>query len=218
MRKHLLFIVIVLSATACNATPTAVTRTPQPATYSVATATSQQATLPESQESSPERSSTVTQVILTALTGLRVRACPGTICAVIGGLQEGDQAQATGTNAAGDWYQIAYLSGSGWVYGDNVAVLGSIMNLETVVLPSQPSAPHPTSNSSVAVPAATRAPGVTRPPATAVPVKTSAGAACPGLSLNCSQLTCQQAYACLAAGNRSLDGDGDGTPCESICG
>ena len=40
---------------------------------------------------------------------------------------------------------------------------------------------------------------------------------CPGRSLTCASLTCAQAYACLRAGNRSLDRDRDGVPCESIC-
>lgn len=45
----------------------------------------------------------------------------------------------------------------------------------------------------------------------------SSGASCPGSGYTCSQLTCAQAYACLAAGNTSLDRDGDGIPCESQC-
>jgi hypothetical protein len=41
---------------------------------------------------------------------------------------------------------------------------------------------------------------------------------CPSLSYTCSQLfTCQEARACLAAGNTSLDPDGNGVPCENIC-
>ncbi len=41
---------------------------------------------------------------------------------------------------------------------------------------------------------------------------------CPGEGARCTQLsTCEQAYACLAAGNRSLDRDGDGIPCEALC-
>jgi hypothetical protein len=38
---------------------------------------------------------------------------------------------------------------------------------------------------------------------------------CPSTAFTCSQLfTCQEAYACLAVGNFSLDPDGDGIPCE----
>lgn len=44
------------------------------------------------------------------------------------------------------------------------------------------------------------------------------GAVCPNTSYTCSQLTCEQAYACLAAGVSRLDRDHDGIPCESVCG
>lgn len=41
---------------------------------------------------------------------------------------------------------------------------------------------------------------------------------CPSLSATCAQLSsCEQAIACLAAGNFRLDPDGDGVPCESLC-
>jgi hypothetical protein len=44
---------------------------------------------------------------------------------------------------------------------------------------------------------------------------TSGGGVCPSTGFTCPQLfTCQEAYACLAAGNLSLDPDGDGIPCE----
>jgi uncharacterized protein YraI len=39
---------------------------------------------------------------------------------------------------------------------------------------------------------------------------------CPGLNLTCEQLTCEQARACLAAGNFNLDPDNDGIPCENL--
>jgi|GEM_PF-2866112 len=63
-------------------------------------------------------------------------------------------------------------------------------------------------------------PAVVQPPAgqnqSPAPV---VGGTCPSLSTTCGSglLTCEQAYACLAAGNRTLDNDGDGVPCESIC-
>lgn len=44
------------------------------------------------------------------------------------------------------------------------------------------------------------------------------GASCPGFDYTCPQLTCEQAYACLAAGNGRLDADKDGKPCETQCG
>jgi uncharacterized protein YraI len=41
-----------------------------------------------------------------------------------------------------------------------------------------------------------------------------APASCPSTAFTCSQLTSQEAVACLAAGNTSLDPDGNGIPCE----
>jgi uncharacterized protein YgiM (DUF1202 family) len=44
------------------------------------------------------------------------------------------------------------------------------------------------------------------------------GSGCPGITLTCTKLSsCDQAKACLAAGNKKLDKDGDGIPCESLC-
>lgn len=49
------------------------------------------------------------------------------------------------------------------------------------------------------------------------PIGTTAPAVCPSLSFTCEQLaSCDQAKACLAAGNFSLDPDSDGVPCEDI--
>jgi uncharacterized protein YraI len=42
---------------------------------------------------------------------------------------------------------------------------------------------------------------------------------CPSSTYTCDQLfTCQEAYACLAAGNLGLDPDGNGKPCPNLCG
>ncbi|MBZ0299175.1 MAG: SH3 domain-containing protein [Anaerolineae bacterium] len=41
---------------------------------------------------------------------------------------------------------------------------------------------------------------------------------CPSITLTCDFLvTCEFAQACFAAGNASLDDDGDGVPCENLC-
>ncbi len=48
-------------------------------------------------------------------------------------------------------------------------------------------------------------------------VPASSGASCGGAT-TCGQMnSCEQAYACLYAGNSRLDRDKDGVPCESIC-
>lgn len=41
---------------------------------------------------------------------------------------------------------------------------------------------------------------------------------CPSLTFTCAQLTCGQAQACYASGNLTLDEDGDGLPCDLVCG
>jgi hypothetical protein len=42
---------------------------------------------------------------------------------------------------------------------------------------------------------------------------------CPSLTATCPELlTCAQAQACLAAGNRDLDANGDGVACDDRCG
>ena len=53
------------------------------------------------------------------------------------------------------------------------------------------------------------------PPA---PPPVSSGGICPDMGATCPALTCEQALACLQAGNRSLDRDNDGKPCETKCG
>lgn len=71
--------------------------------------------------------------------------------------------------------------------------------------------------------------GVTAPTATPPPFGTpfdlsslsstpvGPASSCPSVTYTCSQLfSCQEAFACLAAGNLSLDPDGDGIPC--TCG
>ncbi len=47
--------------------------------------------------------------------------------------------------------------------------------------------------------------------------KPGVAGSCPGLNYRCAQLTCEQAYACMAAGNQNLDGNHDGIPCNSKC-
>jgi hypothetical protein len=43
------------------------------------------------------------------------------------------------------------------------------------------------------------------------------GASCNGASVCGDMGSCEQAYACLVAGDSGLDRDHDGVPCESIC-
>ncbi len=57
---------------------------------------------------------------------------------------------------------------------------------------------------------------IVNPPQTTVPgvVTPIVPVVCPSLAFTCTQLTCAQAAACLAAGNFSLDPNGNGTACD----
>lgn len=49
-------------------------------------------------------------------------------------------------------------------------------------------------------------------------VEGSGGSQCKGLPRTCTQMaSCEQAKQALKCGNKSLDRDKDGVPCESIC-
>lgn len=60
---------------------------------------------------------------------------------------------------------------------------------------------------------------VSTPAPAALPTATGAAVVCPSTAFTCSQLfTCQEARACLQAGNFSLDPDNDTVPCEeNLC-
>jgi hypothetical protein len=127
----------------------------------------------------------------------QLRECPNRACAVLAALPAdiiivSDQLIYGEDVDMGNniWYRTLYGGYVGYVYS-------------AAVVPVMPTLPL-----------------VSAPP-TSAPI--SAGApnpnvTCPNINATCSQLTCEQAYACLAAGNRRLDGDGNGIPCQSVCG
>jgi hypothetical protein len=126
-----------------------------------------------------------------------LRVCASRACEAITQLQQGEAVVATGTiegeaiePAHTIWFRVDYQGRVAFVYSQLVT-LEPPSNLQPIIPP----------------------PGDVPPPISLPP---SSGT-CPSLSATCSQLTCDQAYACLAAGNRSLDRDGDGIPCESVC-
>lgn len=132
---------------------------------------------------------------------LNVRSGPSTRYAILGTLVRDDVVNAIGRSKDSKWYVIDYQAQQGWIINTKAnfsTVGGSIKTLPEIATPPLPSKTKPT-----AVPA------VAAPPA---------GGSCPSLSARCSDLsTCEQARACLAAGNTSLDRDHDGIPCESLC-
>ncbi len=147
---------------------------------------------------------------LYAQTAASLRTCAASRCEAITQLQAGEAVTANGT-IAGEalvtgsplWYRVDSRGRELYVYGLQVASTP----------PTLPPAAAPTAAPPTAVPPPTSAPIW----ATPVISQPQSSAGCPDVKASCSALTCEQAYACLAAGNSRLDGDGDGVPCESIC-
>jgi uncharacterized protein YraI len=140
---------------------------------------------------------------------LNVRSGPGTNYTVIGRLPRGNKVVVTGISADQAWYFFRYWDADGWISADGSLARvesGDTGQLAVVAAPEI----VPTS-----IPVVQSAPTqrlVSEPP------PASDGGTCPSFDFTCSQLTCQQAQACLAAGNTDLDADGDGTACDRQCG
>ena len=133
-----------------------------------------------------------------------LRRCAAQSCEKIAQLQPGDTIMANGTIQGEEinpghtsWYRVDYQGQALYVYGQLVSV-----NAPTAVPVYIPPTAAPISLPPVSVPQ---------------PAENSGGGACPDIHASCSALSCDQAYACLAAGHRGLDNDHDGVPCESVC-
>lgn len=138
-----------------------------------------------------------------------MRTCAQSGCEVVAQLQTGEAVAANGTvqgealqNGNTLWYRVTSDGRDLYVYSQLVAFTP----------PTLPPASAPTPLPPTAVPS-TSAPVISAPPIS----QPQSSAGCPDVKASCSALTCDQAYACLAAGNSRLDGDKDGVPCESIC-
>lgn len=96
------------------------------------------------------------------------------------------------------WYRATYNNLQGYIYS-------------LYLIPAPPGA-ELTNQIQVASPISTQ-------PANLPPIgmPNTGGATCPSMQSTCSQLTCEQAYACLAAGLTRLDNNGNGVPCEAVC-
>jgi len=132
-----------------------------------------------------------------ALQQANARECPTTECAIVATFGAGIglmyDAVVNGEPVEDGnwvWYRVQYAARDVYVYSGVVTTR----------------APQPASAGAGAF-------------ATSTPLGSSGGASCPLYDALCSDLsTCEQAMACLAAGNESLDRDKDGIPCESLCG
>lgn len=134
-----------------------------------------------------------------------LRVCASRGCEDVWQLQAGDVITATGTIQgevidAGNalWFRVEYAGRDLYIYSQLVS-----LSPPTAVPVSAPP---------------TNPPILIFPTSAPVNVPPAGSGSCPSLSASCSALTCDQAYACLAAGHSSLDRDHDGVPCESICG
>ena len=142
---------------------------------------------------------------------LNVRSDPGGGGTIIGQLAKGDRVQLEVRVKDNSWAGFNFNGKRGWISTANevVELVGDdLAKVDLIDVATRP--------------AITRGPMSTRPPvvkATSAPISGQpAGPSCPGFQYTCSELTCAQAYACLQAGNKQLDGNHDGIPCNKQCG
>jgi hypothetical protein len=133
--------------------------------------------------------------------GAKLRSCPNRTCEVVASLLVGDQLIANGAIDGEEVEQGNKLWYRTQVNGQTLYAFSGILDS---------SAPSSAGGSASG--------GSSSSPTMSQPVLS--GGACPNISATCGQLnSCDEARACYAAGNTSLDGnDKDGIPCESLCG
>lgn len=138
------------------------------------------------------------------ISNARVRSCAKTSCKVLVTLKSGNAIDVLESvigdevNGTVTWYRISVNGKKGYVHLSLTSANAPVMVQSAEVGSSSARASTTQQNVSVA--------------------PRDSGGGCPNMSATCSQLTCDQARACLAAGNGRLDKDGDGKPCESQCG
>lgn len=139
---------------------------------------------------------------------LNVRSDPGGGGTIIGQITKGERVKLEVRVKDKSWAGFNYKGERGWISTANevVELVGDdIVNVLLIDVATRP--------------AVTRGPMSTLPPKAIAPTgAVPSGPQCPGFQYTCKQLTCDQAYACLRAGNRQLDGNKDGIPCNAQCG
>lgn len=148
--------------------------------------------------------------------GVRVRKEPHTTATVVTTLRTGaavtiiDSAEGDKVSGSTTWYHVNTGMYIGYIHS----------SLLTSAAPGSSAANSPPATSGSSGSSGSTSPQVQSTPASLVeqPVPPApSGASCNGAT-TCGQMaSCDQAYACLAAGCSSLDRDHDGVPCESIC-
>lgn len=151
-----------------------------------------------------------------------VRSGPGTDYGIVGSVRRGDILDVIERTPDNSWYLIVLPENnvSGWIFSGVVQVSGdrNLVPVNSTIQIRNAAAPVNNSGSSGSSGGGTGGSGNGSGMMTTKPAPAPVGDTCPGFNYTCSQLTCTQAYACLAAGNRQLDGDGDDKPCETKCG
>ena len=151
-----------------------------------------------------------------ASTGVNLRAGPGTNYDKVGGLKEGEGLELLGKTADGAWYSVKLASGAtAWVSAAYVTTDWDLSALATVAASDIPT-PPPATNTPKPAPTSTPVP---KPTAAPQPV-----CDCGGDYYNCSSFgswnSAQACYNyCKSVGRgdiHRLDGDNDGTACESL--
>lgn len=87
------------------------------------------------------------QVSASANEDLKIYATPSTTAQAIGQLSKGDKARVMGKTAAGDWWQIMYLTGPaqrGWIAAKSVTLSGPVETIPVVQAPVAPAPLSPT--------------------------------------------------------------------------
>jgi SH3-like domain-containing protein len=155
---------------------------------------------------------TPVQIYINSNQGVNARSCPRTSCEAVDVLSPGTAVTSIGiqdgdtVSGSSEWHRIR-------IDGEDAFVHSSLVSSNRPPTP----APQPTN---APAPMQSQQNQQSQPVSTAVPLApppVSSGGGCPNLGATCGQLTCDQAYACLGAGNGRLDRDNDGVPCESIC-
>jgi hypothetical protein len=71
---------------------------------------------------------------------VNVRSGPGTVYAIVGRVAAGESYRISGKNERGDWWQIEYKDGKGWISADLVKATGPVGAVATVAAPPTPTA------------------------------------------------------------------------------
>lgn len=144
--------------------------------------------------------------------GVRVRAEPTTTATVITTLRSGAAVTVIRSEEGGrvsgstTWYYVRVGDDEGYIHS----------SLLTSVAPAS-AVPSTSSGTSLSSGASSSQAQSLPAPFVDPPAQSSSGASCNGATTCGQMVSCEQAYACLAAGRSSLDRDHDGVPCESIC-